>query len=367
MKMAKYIGLMSGTSLDGADTVLVETDGQQVTLIAADFLPMPEILKQSILDVCHGQATTLVNIGQLDHRLGLFFAEAVQQLLIKHHILAADVDAIGCHGQTVYHDPDGIYPFSLQLGDANIIAARTGITTITDFRRRDLALGGQGAPLVPAFHAALFGTSASRAILNIGGIANITLLSPHHHITGFDTGPGNVLLDAWVRLQTGNPFDNNAEFAKQGQICTELLHVLFTEPFFTLQPPKSTGRELFNLTWLQQKLNQFPTLSAVDIQATLVELTAISITRSLNSQNEIFSELLVCGGGVHNPLLMQRLADHLPHTHVLSTEHYGVNPDYMEAMAFAWLGWCAIHKQHGNLPAVTGAEHSAVLGAIYSR
>ncbi|MGL5343252.1 MAG: anhydro-N-acetylmuramic acid kinase [Plesiomonas sp.] len=365
--MAKYIGLMSGTSLDGADTVLIETDGQQVSLLAADFLPMPDALKQSVLDVCHGQTTTLVNIGQLDHRLGLFFAEAVQSLLTKHHILAADVEAIGCHGQTVYHDPDGVYPFTLQLGDANLMAAQTGIATVADFRRRDMALGGQGAPLVPAFHVALFGTLTPRAILNIGGIANLTLLLPDHPVTGFDTGPGNVLLDAWIMLQTGQRFDNNAEFAQQGQVDVDLLHALLAEPFFAIKPPKSTGRELFNMAWLQQKLAYFPSLSAIDIQATLVELTAVTITQPLLSQNITLNELLVCGGGVHNPLLMQRLAHYLPQTRVLSTEHYSVSPDYMEAMAFAWLGWCAVHQQPGNLPAVTGAEYPAILGAIYPR
>lgn len=361
--MEKYIGLMSGTSLDGVDSVLIETDGQQVTLLANDFLPMPTSLKHAVLDVCHGQSTTLVAIGQLDQRLGSFFADAVQQLLATCAVEAAHIRAIGSHGQTVFHDPQGPYPFTLQLGDANIIAARTGICTVADFRRKDVAFGGQGAPLVPAFHAALFGTHSARAVLNIGGMANITLLQPQERVLGFDTGPGNVLLDYWAMQHTGQPFDREAEFALQGQVNATLLQCLLQEPYFSQPAPKSTGRELFNPAWLLPKLCDFAQLSAADVQATLTELTAVTIAEPL--QHRQLSEVLVCGGGVHNPLLMARLQALLPSSTVLSTAHRGVDPDYMEAMAFAWLAWCGLHHQPGNLPAVTGASQLAVLGAVY--
>ncbi|MGL4270471.1 MAG: anhydro-N-acetylmuramic acid kinase [Plesiomonas sp.] len=361
--MEKYIGLMSGTSLDGVDSVLIETDGQQVNLLASDFLPMPADLKQAVLDVCHGQSTSLVAIGQLDQRLGVFFAHAVNALRVKSGTPASEISAIGSHGQTVYHDPLGPYPFTLQLGDANIIATQTGICTVADFRRRDVALGGQGAPLVPAFHAALFGAHSARAVLNIGGMANITLLQPQGPVLGFDTGPGNVLLDYWVMQHTGQAFDRDAAFAGQGQVSAALLQALLQEPYFSLPAPKSTGRELFNPAWLLPRLATFTHLSAPDVQATLTELTAVTIAEQLHGHE--LTEVLVCGGGVHNPLLMARLQALLPSYAVCSTAHRGVDPDYMEAMAFAWLAWCGLHRQAGNLPAVTGASQLAVLGAVY--
>lgn len=260
----------------------------------------------------------------------------------------------------------------MQLGDANIIAAKTHITTIADFRRKDMALGGQGAPLVPAFHQQLFSTpDATRVILNIGGISNITVLTPNQAVTGFDTGPGNMLMDAWIHQHNGEQYDANAKWAKTGTVNEILLETLLDEPYFKQPAPKSTGRELFNLPWLKQKLSGLD-IPAEDVQATLAEFTAITITNDVityqyneKSELSIKQELLVCGGGAHNPLLMARLTARLPEWQVMSTTEREVDSDNMEAMAFAWLAYRTHHNKPGNLPEVTGASGLTSLGAIY--
>ncbi|GAA3551680.1 anhydro-N-acetylmuramic acid kinase [Zobellella aerophila] len=359
----RYIGVMSGTSMDGVDTVLVDVNESGVTLLAQDCYPMAEALKAALLEICLGQPTTLAMIGELDHRLGHLFADAVIQLMHKAGVQAAEVVAIGCHGQTVFHAPGHRYPFTMQIGDANIIAARTGVTTVADFRRKDMAHGGQGAPLVPAFHQHLFGGGERTTIvLNIGGIANISVLAPGRPVLGYDTGPGNMLMDGWILRHHQQSYDKDAAWAGSGTVNEALLTAMLADPYFARPAPKSTGRELFNLPWLDEQLAGFR-VSAADVQATLAALTARSIAMEVDKFTA--GELLVCGGGVHNPLLMADLARLLPAWSVASTARRGVDPDYMEAMAFAWLARQTIHRQPGNLPEVTGASRQTSLGAIY--
>ncbi len=365
MKSGRYIGVMSGTSLDGVDVVLAAIDENLVAQQASYCHPMPPDLRQAILAVCQGQSLTLSQLGQLDTRLGQLFAEAVLTLMKRESLEASDVVAIGCHGQTVWHEPQSDAPNTLQIGDNNQIVAATGITVVGDFRRRDMALGGQGAPLVPAFHQALLmDATERRMVLNIGGIANLSLLFPGQPVRGFDTGPGNMLLDAWIWRNQGKAYDKDAGWARSGTPVPALLEALLREPWFALPPPKSTGREHFNLGWLEQHLRHFPGLAPQDVQATLVELTAITITQQVQL-NDGCDRLLVCGGGSRNPLLMARLATHLPGTEVTTTDAAGISGDDMEALAFAWLAFRTLSGLPGNLPAVTGAREKSVLGAIY--
>ncbi|USD50474.1 anhydro-N-acetylmuramic acid kinase [Vibrio sp. SCSIO 43153] len=363
-----YIGVMSGTSMDGVDTALVEIEDNRIRLIAHDDYPMPAHIKQTLLSVCTGQGTNLKVIGELDHQLGHLFADAVLQLLDKSGYSAEQIRAIGNHGQTVFHQPTGDLPFTTQLGDANIIAVKTGIDTVADFRRKDMALGGQGAPLVPAFHKNIFAMQDSTTVvLNIGGIANISVLHPEQAVIGYDTGPGNTLMDAWCEQHTGQAFDKDARFALQGNSDAALLTQLLAEPYLSMSAPKSTGRELFNIDWLHQQLAHHNT-SAQDVQRTLCEYSA----KTIASEVEKFTygekpQLLVCGGGAKNPLLMQRLAALLPQWQVATTDDKGVNGDYMEAMAFAWLAQRHIDGQPSNLPEVTGASRLASLGVLYPK
>ncbi len=362
-----YIGVMSGTSMDGVDTALVSIENTGITLLAHDEFPMPDDIKARLLEVCIGQKTDLIAIGELDHQLGHLFADAVLQLLDKSGTPASSVTAIGNHGQTVFHQPTGDSPFTMQLGDANIIAAKTQIQTVADFRRKDMALGGQGAPLVPAFHHTIFHPQdSSVVVLNIGGISNISVLRPNHPTLGYDTGPGNMLMDAWVDKHIGEKFDRNAQFALKGQLNQALLEQLLSESYLSQLPPKSTGRELFNLPWLEQQLTEFKYLAAEDVQRTLCEYTALTIanevgTYRLGNQPALY----VCGGGTRNPLLMKRLAELLPSWEVDSTTSKGVDADYMEAMAFAWLAQRHVHQLPSNLPEVTGASRAASLGVLY--
>ncbi len=362
-----YIGVMSGTSMDGVDTALVSIEDTGITLLAHDEFPMPDDIKARLLEVCIGQKTDLIAIGELDHQLGHLFADAVLQLLDKSGTPASSVSAIGNHGQTVFHQPTGDSPFTMQLGDANIIAAKTQIQTVADFRRKDMALGGQGAPLVPAFHHTIFHPQdSSVVVLNIGGISNISVLRPNQPTLGYDTGPGNMLMDAWVDKHIGEKFDRNAQFALKGQLNQALLEQLLSESYLSQLPPKSTGRELFNLPWLEQQLTEFKDLTAEDVQRTLCEYTALTIanevgTYRLGNQPALY----VCGGGTRNPLLMKRLAELLPSWEVDSTTSKGVDADYMEAMAFAWLAQRHVHQLPSNLPEVTGASRPTSLGVLY--
>ncbi len=365
IKSGRYIGVMSGTSLDGVDVVLAAIDDRMVAQQASYLHPIPPAIRQAVLGMCQGQAVTLSQVGELDAQLGNLFAEAVLGLLEKAGIAAEEVTAIGCHGQTVWHQPKGDTPFTMQLGDNNRIAAMTGITTIGDFRRRDMAWGGQGAPLVPAFHQALLAhPTEQRMILNIGGIANLSLLLPGQPIRGYDTGPGNMLMDAWIAQQQGLSYDKDAQFACQGHVDLTLLQHMLSDPYFSEPAPKSTGREYFNVAWLEQQLASVQPLPPEDVQATLAELTATTIADQVQLAGGC-DRLLVCGGGARNPLVMARLSAMLAGTEVSTTDAFGVSGDDMEALAFAWLAFRTLSGQPGNLPSVTGASRETVLGAIY--
>lgn len=356
-----YIGLMSGTSIDGIDAALVDFSLPSPRLIDSAYSPYNPTFRKSILDLCYPGENEINRLGELDRLLGQQFANVVQNLLRKNQLNTQHVQAIGCHGQTIRHHP--AEKFTLQIGDPNIIAAKTGITTIADFRRRDIAWGGQGAPLVPAFHQAVFSAKTDRAIVNIGGIANVTLLPKENKtILGFDTGPGNTLLDAWAEKHLQQPQDHHGNWGKQGLVQKNLLNTMLMDSFFRQPPPKSTGREYFNLRWLEQfsPANYQP----ADIQATLTELTAQSILAAIKSH---FStcEILICGGGIHNAFLLQRLRELGTDYFIESTEKFGVHPDWVEAVAFAWLAKQTLSKQPGNLTAVTGAKQTSILGGIY--
>ncbi|MCL5500232.1 anhydro-N-acetylmuramic acid kinase [Phytobacter palmae] len=365
MKSGRYIGVMSGTSLDGVDVVLAAIDDKMVAQQASLTWPMPIPLKEDILSICQGQPLTLSQLGRLDTRLGKLFADAVLALMEREHLSAKDIVAIGCHGQTVWHEPTGDAPHTLQIGDNNQIAALTGVTVVGDFRRRDIALGGQGAPLVPAFHQALLAHPTERRIvLNIGGIANISLLFPDKPVRGYDTGPGNMLMDAWIWRQLGKPYDKDAQWASGGKVVLPLLQNMLSDPYFASPAPKSTGREYFNYGWLERQLTSFPALDPRDVETTLVELTAVTISEQVLLCGGC-ERLLVCGGGSRNPLLMARLSALLPGTEVSTTDEAGISGDDMEALAFAWLAWRTLAGLPGNLPSVTGASQATVLGAIY--
>lgn len=363
---------MSGTSADGIDAALVTIHDTppRIELVAARGSRIPPGLRQRILAASQPGNDGLDIIGPLDVELGRLFAQAAIALLEGCGFPADQVDAIGSHGQTVRHRvDDGNIPFTVQVGDPSTIAEITGITTVADFRRRDLAAGGQGAPLVPAFHAAIFGSPEhDRVVANIGGMANVTLLPAGGRapVRGFDTGPGNVLLDAWHERHRGGNFDDNGNWARSGQVDAALLAQLLAEPFLARVPPKSTGRELFNLDWLDAQL---ATLAAVpspaDVQATLTEFTARSIADAVTRWGFAGGELFICGGGAHNGFLRERMASLLPGLRIDSTAALGVDPDWVEAMAFAWLAYRTLAGLPGNLPAVTGARHPVVLGGIY--
>lgn len=365
-----YIGLMSGTSVDGIDAALVDFKTPVPSLLAHHYLPCPAHIRKEVLDLCKPGHNEIERMGALDIDLGVLFADAALSVLKKASLKARDVQAIGSHGQTVRHAPFQTRPFTLQIGDPNTIAAQTGITTVADFRRYDIACGGQGAPLVPAFHHYLFTSSSKdRAIVNIGGIANLTILRHDHQKApiGYDTGPGNVLIDGWFSLYHANSFfDAEGAWGAQGTVDAHLLEQLLADKYFQLPPPKSTGREHFNLAWLNQYLCQYKTgPSPIDVQATLVELTASTIIKAV--KNELLQgEVLVCGGGAHNTFLMSRLKSLAgPRFELATTQSFGAPPDYLEAMAFAWFARQRLRQMPGNIPSVTGAKQAVILGGVY--
>ncbi|MGP5011293.1 anhydro-N-acetylmuramic acid kinase [Psychrobacter glacincola] len=388
-----YIGMMSGTSLDGMDAVLcqfssdssAEKDTQQpMQLLATHSQAFPPRLRKVLLALCQpngvqelvpaeGEPNSELDwFGWASKEYAEFASEVVNNLLQQSNTDVESVLAIGCHGQTVRHRPQ--LGFSLQLLDANIIAERTGISVVSDFRRRDMAVGGQGAPLVPAFHQALFATpDSTRVLLNLGGIANITVLPANDSpVIGYDTGPANLLLDAWTALHTDKDYDAGGAWAQSGQVVEPLLNQLIEHPFFARTYPKSTGREDFNLAWLQDELQKFDQASAhiryssADVQATLTELTAMSASMQINMFINAHenSSVYVCGGGALNDYLMTRLQAHLPHCTVETTASLGLNPAWVEAVAFAWLARQTLIGETGNLPAVTGASKGVVLGQV---
>jgi len=362
-----YIGIMSGTSLDGIDVVIARRSSAGFKQIAACSPPLPETLRLALLKICRDKEVTLQMLGEVDHQFALACAEAVNQLLKSSKMESKQICAIGSHGQTIFHSPLGESPFSQQIGDANLIAAKTGIPCVADFRRMDMAYGGQGAPLVPAFHQALFAKKrADRVIVNIGGIANITLLSAEQPLLGYDTGPGNMLMDGWINKSRGQEFDKNAAFAEEGEVSSLLLKQLLKDPYFAQRSPKSTGREKFNLAWLEQQLTEIGcgSLSDADIQRTLLELSAQTISQQI-AQKSARGDVFVCGGGALNPLLMQRLQDLLPLHTVNDTHLLDIDPMFVEAMAFAWLAEQRLLEIPVPLKSVTGARQDAILGCVY--
>ncbi len=355
--------------MDAIDAALVDINQQKASVLAYEQFPIPGEIRHRVRAV--NSTSSIQAVTELDVILGELFADAVRQLLDAGEVSAADIMAIGTHGQTVLHLPEDEHPRSLQIGDANIIACKTGITTVADFRRMDIAAGGQGAPLASACHAWLFRRQhKERAVLNLGGMANITLLpgDMKQLVTGFDTGPGNALMDAWTQKHLGKEYDENGSWAASGKPDENLLQQLLQAPFFAATPPKSTGRDDFNLDWLEKILGKYgEALTAVNVQATLLELSAYSISQAINNHAPDAREILVCGGGIHNMQMLQRLKQLLADRDIISTAKYGVDPDALEAIIFAWLAKCRLEGVAGNLPSVTGAGEPVILGAVYTK
>ena len=361
-----YIGLMSGTSADAIDAALVDISEDELEIIDYRQYPISADVQQALRSI--NLSASIEEMTELDVLTGQHFGHAVLSLLEVNKITAQQVRAIGSHGQTIMHLPGGTPARTLQIGDPNRISSLTGITTVADFRRADMAAGGQGAPLAPAFHAWRFrSTRINRIVLNIGGIANITILPSVRAVAvrGFDTGPGNTLMDAWIQQCLGHDFDEQGRWAASGKVREDLIELMLADPYFSTAPPKSTGKDDFNLAWLASLTNKTGRVyENEDIQATLLELTAVSIARAISACAPETEEVLTCGGGIHNPVLMRRLQSLLPGITVKSTGDYGVNPDAVEALTFAWLARQRLENIPANLPSVTGAKHPAVLGAI---
>lgn len=361
-----FIGLISGTSLDAIDCALVSFDDSQPVLHDTLALPYPTALRQQLIELCQQPAVSLQTLGEADVAVGVHFAKAVQELLGKANLSAQRITAIGSHGQTVFHKPEKPLPFSLQIGDPNTIAINTGITTVADFRGKDLAAGGQGAPLAPLFHRAVFESAdRARVIVNLGGIANISIIAPNRHYLGYDTGPANVLMDYWVDKHLQQPADLQGVWATTGQVIDELLDRLLDDPYFSAAEPKSTGREYFNGAWLEQALAQMAgNPEPADVQATLLELTAATVATEIENQLQP-DEVFLCGGGAHNTALHKRLQKLLPDCVVASTETLGIDPDWVEAMTFAWLARQRLAAIRLDTQSVTGASRPVVLGGVY--
>ena len=366
-----YIGLMSGTSLDGIDAVLakIEPNGQ-ASAVDAVSTPFAPDLRKALFELQTPGPNELERERRAGNALALAYAEAVVTLLNKANLQASDITAIGAHGQTIRHQPHlGDLAYTHQTLNPALLAEKTGIDVIADFRSRDLAAGGQGAPLVPAFHAQQFSATKSIAVLNIGGIANLTLLPNGGEITGFDCGPGNMLMDAWIHQHQGNAFDENGEWALQGKVNIELLARMLSDPFFAKAPPKSTGRDDFHLNWLQEKLGDV-NHSIEDVQATLLHLSAHSALEALVRHGPQTQKLIVCGGGAKNQALMNLLKVKAQHfftepLEITTSDSVGIDPQLVEGLAFAWLAWAHKEKRPANLPAVTGAKGPRILGACY--
>ena len=369
-----YVGCMTGTSVDGLDLALIEVDDSgAITIVAAATRPLPELLRRDLLALSQPEDDDIDLLGSCDQALGLFTATAVNAFIEGLGYASTSIRAIGSHGQTIRHRPPGTasLPFTLQIGDPHVIAENTGITTVADFRRRDIAAGGHGAPLVPRFHAELFNATGSDAcILNIGGISNVSLIGKD--LTGFDTGPGNALIDQWCQQHQRRPYDRSGAWSAGGKVDNTLLQALQADPYFALQPPKSTGREYFNIDWLEKTASAHGLQldAAQDIQATLTELTAATVIESLKAWGGGIKTLVVCGGGRLNDDLMHRIrqaaARLTPIPSLIEpSEYWGVDGDAIEAAAFAWLAHRRLQHLPGNVPAVTGAAGERVLGAIY--
>lgn len=362
--MSLLVGLMSGTSLDGVDTALVDFSQGLPRTLGTLWSPYPDEIRHDALKLQVSGDNELHRGAQLANALARCYADTVRQLLAATGTPCETVAAIGCHGQTVRHQPATGY--SIQLNNPALLAELTGIPVVADFRSRDIAAGGQGAPLVPAFHSAVFGHATEhRVILNIGGIANLTDLDPGAPVRGFDCGPGNMLLDAWMQAHRGQAYDANGDWAHGGRPIAALLERLLGDSFFSTPPPKSCGRDEFNLSWLTHHLR--PEYEPQDVQATLLELSALSIANAVSTWCRAPDQVFVCGGGAHNAALMKRLRDLLAPAPLNTTDILGQLPDWVEAVAFAWLAWRTLNGQTSSLPEVTGAKGPRILGAIYPR
>jgi len=361
-----YIGLISGTSLDGIDAVIAEFGDHTCQIVAAQTYAYPPAIRARVAAIISTPTASLQDIGSLDVACGRFFADCALALIRNADLRSSDITAIGHHGQTIFHQPNEPEPFTLQIGDPSSVAAITGIDTVADIRSLDVALGGQGAPMVPAFHQWLFASpNEPRVIANIGGIANITVLVPDQPVTGFDTGPGNTLMDLWIHECHGQPFDDDGRWAASAQPLPGLLDSMQADGYFAAEPPKSTGREYFNLAWLRVHLQQLsPEPNAAEIQSTLAALTATTLTASLTASKHKDAKLIICGGGARNSHLLG-LIDSMHPGEVTTTAVLGLEPDWVEATAFAWLARARLQNQPGNIPTVTGARQAAVLGGLY--
>ncbi len=363
--MDAWIGLMSGTSMDGIDAILVSFPDQQIQIHATHSIPYPDDIRTRLASLSQNRGSP-DELGELDHLVGAMFANAAAEVLNTSGLPASRVKAIGIHGQTIRHQPEGGAPFTLQIGDPTLIAEHTGITTVADFRRRDLAAGGQGAPLVPAFHKAFFSAAdEDRCILNLGGIANLSHLPAEasQPVTGFDTGPANALLDAWCRHHTGQAFDRDGAWASEGHVHQALLSDMLSDAYFQRKPPKSTGTEKFNLDWVQTSLARHPDAPEADVQRTLLELTAITVAQQIPQRPGM--TIFACGGGAKNPVLMGELRRTCSPCTVTTTADIGLDPQWVEPSAFAWLARQTLAGRTGNLPEVTGARGKRILGAVY--
>jgi len=363
-----YLGLMSGTSLDGVDIAVVDFDRFPPRILHCQSQPYPESLQNALRELCQAQSSSLDALYTLDAQLGEHYAVEVNNALEAAAIDRDSVIALGCHGQTIRHSPDAAIPYTAQIGDPNRLAALSGITTVTDFRRKDIACGGQAAPLAPAFHQFMFRCdSENRVVINIGGIANLTYLAADRAspVLGFDTGPGNTLLDFWIRQHQQQDYDNAGDWARSGKCIDDLLRRMLTgEPYFVLSAPKSTGTEYFNPNWLASFISEDQ--AAEDVQATLVELTAITLAEAIRGLPQAPVNCYVCGGGAHNLYLLERLATALPDCAIQTTAALGLDPDYVEAAAFAWLARERIRQHCGNIPDVTHARRATILGGVYA-
>ena len=362
MPNGRYIGIMSGTSLDGIDVALCQISEKSCLLEASLFFPFENTLKKEILAVING-TTTIQKVGELDCKLALEFSKAVNTLLENEKIKAEEIIAIGSHGQTLWHEPNGAYPFSMQLGNPSVLAVETGVDVVADFRAKDVALGGQGAPFAPAFHQFLFSNVKACAVLNIGGMANISILGKE--LIGYDTGCGNVLMDTWISEHKNVDYDHHGNWAKSGTVHVELLNNMLNDEYFNLNYPKSTGREYFNKKFLINYLESFGKIAPEDIQATLLSLTVESIAHEVKKFN--IHELLLCGGGAKNIFLISELQKLLPNIKIKTTDDYSVNSDDLEAMIFAWFAFMRLEEEPVLLNSVTGADKSTILGGLYAK
>jgi len=353
---------MSGTSLDGIDAVLVNLRNSLPLQLATHYQPFDTQMRSSLMTLHLPLHNEIHQVQLTGNELAKLYACSVQELLVAANLSSTDIVAIGCHGQTIRHCPEQGY--TIQIGNGALLAELSGITVINDFRSRDIAAGGQGAPLVPAFHDKVFRHHSNhRVIINIGGISNLTNIPPHETASGFDCGPGNLLMDEWCMRHLSTPYDHNGDWAASGKVIPDLLEQMLNDPFFSLLPPKSTGRDLFNAAWLENNLHGAQ--RAEDVQATLLELTCLTISQAIQQYCVGAKEVYLCGGGAHNRLLHSRLIALLSPCSVATTDLIGIDADFLEAIAFAWLAQQTIHGKAGNLPSVTGAKHSCILGAIH--